>query len=227
MKPLTKTLLSGYLASTMFLTGCASTSTRTSIHKVSVAPSKLEISTSKPRDIDSLIKATGNFDKSLPYIDKFNDLKGDVTTRNQDNIRKQTKSLVYDIERSSLYNRYELSSQVKDWGYYRYDKITTTTKTDEGLLTVLGIAILAGVVYYALEYADAQSEEEESGYNEDDESPGGEAILMMLGIGIGGGWLYNQLDKGGRNSKSHYRKVYYQPYYGRERVIDDHIRRAP
>ena len=217
MKPLTRTLMSAYLASTLFLSGCMTTQYSTKSSRIErIPPSRIKIVDRNPRTLDELISATGDYDKAFPYIQKFQRIKSSVTSSNQDYVRRQIRSLASDIEKSDVKNKYVLTNQVKNFGYYRWDKIQKKTFLEKHKVSVIG----GGLALGGLLLADQQSREDDQA-REDGESTGGEAVLIMLTY-CAGVLLLVKLHKG--KNENFYKKTYYTPYYDRTSVIETNIK---
>lgn len=217
MKPLTKTLLSAYLASTMLLSGCMSTQYSTRSSKIENIPaSRIKIVDRNPRTLDELISASGDYDKAFPYIQRFQRIKGNITSSNQDNVRRQIRDLADDIEKSDVKNKYVLTNQVKNFGYYRWDRIQKKTFLEDHRWKVLGGGLLLG----GMVLADQQSRDDSS--SEEGESSGGEAVLIMLGY-CAGVLILDKMHKG--KSEEFYNKTYYTPFYDKTSVIETNIKK--
>jgi len=217
MKPLTKKLLTGYLASTMFLSGCATTSYSSRSYKIGNIPaSRIQLVDRTPQSLDDLMNASGEFEKALPYMQKFYNIKSNIRIGNESETRRNIRDLVSDVERSDLKSKYNLSKQFKDFGYYKFEE-TTAKRTTKGDGTFTALAILGGLVWLGSEYG---SSDDESG--EEDSSVDAGGLLAYCGV-LFVGYLISQITQEKRHTT--YNKVYYNPYEGSSRTVQTNLRK--
>lgn len=210
MKPLTKAVISLCIASSMFFSGCR---TYTNPSRISNVPaSRIQFVEEDPQTLDDLIRATEDIGNSIDYAERFDKIKGNIRADNQEKTKKDIRSLVYDIERSNLGNKYGLANQIKGFGYYRFDEVKVVApdiNSAEFWNEYPGLSAIAlgGMLLIGKGIGDAEKE-----------GKGGEALLGT-GLFAGSILLIRYLLKG----ETYYNKVYYNPYNDQLRTIDTHL----
>jgi len=203
-----KPLISAYLASQIFLSGCTSISTSSRPDRICEIPASRIQFVKQPETLDEILSANSEIGQAMPYLHRFSEIKSNIRAENSVETGKGIRQLVNDVERSSLLSKDNLAKEFKDFGYYRYDKITTSTSYPGWKYMSWAIS-LGGLAYIFDEY-------DSSGEGEDELDV--MAVIGVTGICLGAVWLAKNLNS--KDSTS-FRKVYFNPYYGTTREIEN------
>ncbi len=216
-KTITKTALSLYLASQLLTAGCISHSYSSTKHSISdIQPVRVEFvekRQTKTLSLDELMQANKDASKTFQYTDRLGNIKKKIKSDLEYKPTTDIRRLVYDIDHSRLDNKLLLSQEIKDFGYYRFDRVKHKAYNQNKAGTVLlWIGGIIGISYLVSEADSADN------YSQGESFAITAGLLSLVSIGA----LQNLFKE---SHNTYYNKSYYQPYYDKLETIEENLPR--
>jgi len=211
------------LAAAMMLNvGCMTSHTNSRHHRTDVPSYRIEFVDSEPQTLGELSEAVESDKETIKYTKRLETIKDKIKTDPNYTSSDDLKSIVYDLEKSNLENKLQLSQQIKDFGYYKFYRIEKESRFHDNVpLITLISALVGGLViglYTSKDFSDAVDEndnEREQEIVRNHILGGGAFVAVSTSLFY---WF-----AGYKKEKHHYRKTYHRPYNGTSEVIEANL----